>query len=124
VRRRFTRLAASAAFLLVTGCLADALLLLTPAGATLGPLEALALVALAGSGVAAAAVGGRSELLLVPIAALVVFQASLGAVVPVPRDAVIRDAQAGIAVVVVLAGQLLAVGAGVALGRRRDPRRP
>jgi hypothetical protein len=47
--------------------------------------------------------------------------------VEVPTDAVLRDAQAGLAAAVALIAQLCAVGIGLALGRRRvekDPPQP
>ena len=113
------RFVLSGLVLLSAGFLANGLILLQPAGAVLSGAEVAAALALAAIGVAAAAAGGSWSLLAIPLAALAGFRLLLGVVIAVPADTVIRDAQAGLAAAVVLAGQLAVVGVGLTTRGRR-----
>ncbi len=116
------RAAATAVVLVIIGILADRLVLLQPAGAVLSGAELAALLALAVIGLATVAMGRSPALLATPLVAFAVFRLALGVAINVPGDAVIRDAQAGLAVMVVVLGQLLVVGIGLALARGRRVR--
>ncbi len=116
------RLVVSGFVLVIVGFLADGLVLLQPAGAVLTGTEVAALLALAALGIAAAAIGGSPWLLATPVAAFAGFRLLLGVIIEVPDDAVIRDAQAGLAVGVQLLGQLAVVGIGLAIAARRVTR--
>ncbi len=98
---------------------ADALLLLSPAGEVLAAVEVFLLVVLALVAVVAVAVAPRPVMWVLPVAALLVFRFGVGPAVGVPGDAVLRDAQAGLAVAVVVLAQFAVVAIGMAVGRSR-----
>ncbi len=112
------RSAAAALGLIVVAAASDVLLFLQPAGAILRPIEALALAvgALVAFGLALWA--PRRELIAAPVIAFGLFMLSLFVVIDVPEDAVIRDAQSGLAIFVTVVPQLAVVACGVALSRR------
>ena len=116
------RSAVAAMGLVVTAVAVDVFLFLQTAGAILRPLEALALAAAAVAAVGLTQWAPRWELIAVPVVAFVVFRLSLGVLIEVPDDAVIRDAQAGLALFVIVGAQLAVVTCGVALANVRGNR--
>lgn len=110
--------AALAALLLVgVAAAVDAVLLLEAGGARLRPIEALGLTVAAVATIALVRWVPRPELLAVPVIGFLVFRLSLGHVVEVPDGAVIRDAQAGLAVLVIVGAQTAVVAVGLGLSR-------
>ncbi len=107
------------AALTVVAAVVDALLFLAPAGSILSPAEVLGLLALAALAGAALWRNPHPAHFAAPFLGLIVFRLLVVPLVEVPTDAVLRDAQAGIAAAVVLIAQLCVVGVGFALGRRR-----
>ncbi len=98
---------------------ADALLLLAPAGHVLTGWELVLLVGGAVVGVGAAMLSPRPSVWALPVIAFLVFRFGLAPLVGVRDDAVLRDAQAGLAAAVVLAGQFGVVAIGMSIGRSR-----
>lgn len=109
------RSAVAAVGLVVVAFAVDAFLFLQRAGAILRPIEVLALAVAAVAAVGLTHWAPRRELIGVPIVAFVLFRLSLGVLIEVPQDAVIRDAQAGLALFVIVGGQLAVVACGVSL---------
>lgn len=89
--------------------LSDAWLLLQPAGAVLAPVQAAVLVVAAVVAAALSRWAAAPALLIAPVLGFALFRAAFGSVIEVPDDAVIRDAQAGLAVAVVVGAQLAIV---------------
>ncbi len=120
------RAAAAGLTLVGVAVAVDALLLLQNAGATLRPMKAVGLAVAAVGAVALVRWAPRRELIATPLVAFVVFRLSLGRLVDVPEDAVIRDAQAGLAVAVIVGGQLAVVVLGVEISHhlKRSGRQP
>ncbi len=107
------------AALTVVAAVVNAQQLLEPAGSILSPAEVLGLLALTALAVAALWRNPHPAHFAAPFLGLYVFRFFVVPLVEVPTDAVLRDAQAGIAAAVVLIAQLCVVGVGFALGRRR-----
>ncbi len=96
------------------------ILLFAPAGSVVGGWQLVVLLALAVAAIVSIRACPAPLMLAVPIIAFVAFRVVIVEVVDVPADAVLRDAQAGLAVLVIVGGQLLLVG--LALISRLVPR--
>ena len=120
---RFAAAPLTAAVLFAASYAAYALVMLAPAGQLMSLPEILAAAALAALAVGGSAVRRRLWLLAIPLAALLAFRGSLGTLIAVPRDAGVRDAQAGLGYMVVLGAEVGAVGLGILLADRRVARR-
>ncbi|MCA1702629.1 MAG: DUF4190 domain-containing protein [Actinobacteria bacterium] len=101
---------------------ADGLLMLAPAGHLLTWIEVLVLALIAILAVVAVALAPGAWMWVVPVVALVVFLVPVAPVIGVPDDAVLRDAQGGIAIAVVLGGQFALVTIGMMVGASRAHR--
>lgn len=104
----------------VVACAADVVLFYQRAGAL---LLGWRLVVIVGLGVAAVILIRRSPhwwTVAIPVLSFEIFRTLLVDVIPIPKDAVLRDAQAGIAVAVIVGGQLALVAIAVALAPRGD----
>jgi hypothetical protein len=95
----------------------DASLLLKTGGAVLRPIEAVGLAVATAVAIGLTRWAPRHELIGTPVLGFLVFELSLGRLIAVPDDAVIRDAQAGLAVAVTVGGQAAVVAVGLGLGR-------
>lgn len=100
---------------------ADGLLLLAPAGHVLTWNEAHVLGLMAVAAVAAVALAPGAWMWGIPVAALGVFLVAVAPVIGIPGDAVLGDAQAGIAVAVVIGVQLAFIKIGLVVGASLAP---
>jgi len=109
------------ALLVAVAVAVDALLLLMPAGTVPGAAEVVGLAIAAITTFAVSRWSLRPELLAAPLVGFVLFRLALGWLIDVPQDAVIRDAQAGLAVMVVVGAQFAVIGFGMS-GRPQSRR--
>ncbi len=111
--------------LVVVTCAADAVLFLQRAGSYLTGLKLVAMVILAAAATALIALWPTAWVYAAPILGFALFRGAVIHLIHVPDDAVIRDAQAGIAVFGVISARfvfVILVMAGIAsapaVGRR------